>query len=430
MGIQSAVKITVAGLWHLGCVTSACCARRFHVIGFDEDAVTVANLNAGRAPLFEPGLDELIGSGISNGTLRFTSDVAEACAQADVLWITYDTPVNDNDEADVEFVVKRISRCVSLLPAAAVVLISSQLPVGTCRRLENQFPGFTFAYSPENLQLGKAIQAFESAARIVVGTRDGASQPVLAQVLSQFCENILWMRTESAEMVKHGLNSFLALSIAFINEIATVCEKTGADAKEVSSGLKSDARIGPRAYLSAGGAFAGGTLARDIVSLTQFGNREGLRLDVIAAVKRSNDWHRGWALRRLVEKLGDLKGRRIGLLGLTYKPGTDTLRRSSAVELAHALTPLGAVVRAFDPAVKSLEEEHVELASDALAAAEGADALVVCTEWPAFRQIDWRPVVAAMKRPLVLDANRFLEKEMMPVQIEYPQVEYLSVGRT
>lgn len=424
MDTRSSVKITVAGLWHLGCVTSACCARLFHVIGFDQNPDVVANLNSGKAPLFEPGLDELIGRGISDGNLRFTTDGAEACANADILWITYDTPVNDNDEADVEFVVERIRLCASLLRPGAVVLISSQLPVGTCRTLEAEFPSLAIAYSPENLQLGKAIQAFESPARIVVGTRNGSSHPVLADVLSRFCENVLWMRTESAEMVKHSLNSFLALSISFINEIATICEQTGADAKEVSSGLKTDPRIGPRAYLSAGGAFAGGTLARDIVALTRLAAEKNLRLDVISAVKRSNDWHRGWALRRLVEKLRDLEGRQIALLGLTYKPGTNTLRRSSALELAHSLASLRASVRAYDPAVKNLAEEHVQLASNPLAAVEGADALVVCTEWPEFRNVDWRAVVAAMKRPLVLDANRFLEKEIPA------QAEYLSVGRT
>jgi UDPglucose 6-dehydrogenase len=409
----------------LGCVTSACCARIFDVVGFDEEVRTVTDLNCGKAPLFEPGLDDLIAHGVSDGKLHFTNNRAEACAKADVLWITYDTPVNDNDEADVEFVVDRIRRCASLLPTGAVVLISSQLPVGTCRQLEDQFPTIPFAYSPENLQLGKAIHAFQSAARIVVGTRDSSIHSVLAQLLSQFCENILWMRTESAEMVKHGLNSFLALSIAFINEIAIVCEQTGADAKEVSSGLKSDPRIGQGAYLSAGGAFSGGTLARDIVSLTQLANKKALSLDVISAVKRSNDWHRGWALRRLVDRLGDMRGRRVGLLGLTYKPGTNTIRRSSALELAGALAPLGVVVWAYDPAVKSVDEKLVQLASDPFAAAEGSDALVVCTEWPEFRQVDWRHVIVAMKRPLVVDPNRFLEKELMSTQ-----VEYLSVGRT
>jgi UDPglucose 6-dehydrogenase len=425
MGARPVVKIATAGLWHLGCVISACCARKFHVVGFDEESDVIERLNSGTAPVSEPGLDELISRGLADGGLSFTTDPAAACTDAHLLWVTYDTPVNDDDEADVEFVLERIHRCLPSLRTGAVVLISSQLPVGTSRRLEDQFPHLVFAYSPENLQLGKAIQAFESPARIVVGTRGGDKHPALFEVLSQFCENILWMGTESAEMVKHGLNSFLALSITFINEIAAICERTGADAKEVSSGLKSDARIGPRAYLSAGAAFAGGTLARDIVSLMRVASEQGVRLDVIPAVKSSNDWQRGWALRRLGDRLGDLSGRRIGLLGLTYKPGTNTLRRSSALELAHSLASLGASVRAFDPAVQVLDEEGVQLTAEPVAALEGSDALVVCTEWPEFRQLDWRHAITVMRRPLVLDANRFLEKE-----IAETRAEYLSVGRT
>lgn len=419
------MRITVAGLWHLGCVTSACCARWFDVVGFDDDSELISNLNLGKAPLFEPGLDELIEHGVSNGRLRFTTNATDACAGADILWITYDTPVDDDDNADAAFVIERIRRCAVLLQGGAIVLISSQLPVGTCRQLEAEFKSLTFAYSPENLQLGKALRAFESPDRIIVGTRDGACNSTLDQVFAKFCNHVLWMRTESAEMVKHALNSFLAVSIAFINEIASVCEQTGADAKEVSSGLKSDVRIGPRAYLSAGAAFAGGTLARDIASLMQVAQEKHLRLDLIPAVKRSNDWHRGWAVRRLQERLSDLQGRRVGLLGLTYKPGTSTTRRSPALELARSLTSLGASVWAFDPVVKHLPDKDIPLAECSVNVAESADALVLCTEWPEFRAMDWLQALAAMRRPLVLDPNRFLEKELIQTK-----AEYLSVGRT
>lgn len=419
------MKITVAGLWHLGCVTSACCARVFEVTGLDDDSDTLAKLNAGLAPLSEPGLDELIREGLATGRLSYTNDTTAACASADVLWVTYDTPVDENDEADVAYVVDRIRRCVSSLRPGTIVLISSQLPVGTCRSLELEFGANTFAYSPENLQLGKAIAAFQDAERSVVGTRDGSQHPELLKLLSPFCKRILWMRTESAEMVKHGLNGFLALSIAFINELAVICEKTGADAKEVSSGLKSDLRIGPRAYLSAGGAFAGGTLARDVVALTHVADNKKVHLDLIPAIKRSNDWHRGWALRCLQDRVGDLAGSRIALLGLTYKPNTSTLRRSSALELGNALAQLGASVRAFDPAVQSLAEKCMELSSGPEEAVKDAQAVVICTEWPDFRQLQWASLAAAMRRPLVLDANRFLENELMEVH-----AEYLSVGRT
>jgi len=235
------------------------------------------------------------------------------------------------------------------------------------------------------------------------------------------------MRTESAEMVKHALNSFLALSITFINEIARLCEHTGADAKEVSVGLKSEARIGPKAYLGPGGPFAGGTLARDVVTLSKLAAAEGEKISVIPAIKQSNDLHRGWAFRRLQSRLGDLRGKKIAVLGLTYTTNTDTLRRSAAVELCQQLLAAGAQVSAFDPAVKTLPAElnSVALAADISAALAGTEAVAVCTEWPQFRQSDWAKIIPQMRSPVFVDANRFLEKELKTIA----GVEHLSVGR-
>jgi UDPglucose 6-dehydrogenase len=237
------------------------------------------------------------------------------------------------------------------------------------------------------------------------------------------------MRTESAEMVKHALNSFLALSITFINEVARLCETVGADAKEVSAGLKSEPRIGPRAYLGPGGPCAGGTLARDVVTLTRLGAAKGETLSLIPAIKQSNDLHRGWAFRRLESRLGDLRGKTIAVLGLVYTPNTDTLRRSAAVELCQQLLAAGAWVRAFDPAIKSLPAElsPVALAADLDSTLTGAEAAVICTEWPLFREARWAQLARVMRQPaVVVDANRFLERELGDLTM----VEHLSVGRT
>ncbi len=425
--MSDSLRITVLGLWHLGCVTAACGAKHFQVTGLDFDAGTVAKLNTGHAPLLEPGLDELIAAGLAAKRLTFTTDAAAACAAADVLWLCHDTPVNDHDESDVDSVLGDLRRSLPHLPAGALVLISAQLPVGTCRQLEAEFPQFHFACSPENLRLGKAIDAFTKADRVIVGVRSDAKKPLLEKIFAPFTAQVLFMRTESAEMVKHALNSFLAVSITFINEIARLCEHTGADAKEVAAGLKSDVRIGPRAYLGPGGPFAGGTLARDVVTLTKLGAAAGETLAVIPAIKQSNDLHRGWAFRRLQSRLGDLRGRPIAVLGLVYTPGTDTLRRSAAIELCRALLAAGAQVRAFDPAVKQLPGEFakVTVSSDIAAAVHSADAAVVCTEWPHFRQADWPNLAPTMRQRVFIDANRFLEKELRPVSV----VEHLSVGR-
>jgi UDPglucose 6-dehydrogenase len=421
------MNLTILGLWHLGCVTAACCARHFRVTGLDFDAATVAGLQQGKAPLFEPGLDELLAAGVAAGNLSFTTDAAAACASADILWLCYDTPVNDDDESDVDFVLNRLRRALPHLPRGALVLVSSQLPVGTCAKLEAEFPEFHFACSPENLRLGKAIEVFSRADRVIVGLRTDTKRALLEKLFAPFTSQVIFMRTESAEMVKHALNAFLAVSVTFINEIARLGEHVGADAKEVAAGLKSDIRIGPRAYLGPGGPFAGGTLARDVVTLTKLGAATGEALALIPAIKQSNDAHRRWVFDRLRLRLGELRGKTVAVLGLTYKPGTDTLRRSSAVELCEALLKAGGAVRAFDPAVKQLPPElaGVTLAGSVAEALRGVDAAAVCTEWPEFRQTDWARAVAAMRGRVIVDANRFLEKELNAVA----GVEHLSVGR-
>lgn len=423
------MNIAVLGLWHLGCVTAACCARHFKVVGLDFDDAVIDGLQEGKAPLFEPGLNELLAAGIASGRLRFTSDAKDACADADVLWVCYDTPVNEQDESDVAFVLERMRRALPHLRPGSLVLISSQLPVGTIRSLETEFPQLHFACSPENLRLGKAIDAFEKAERVIVGVRSDATRPLLEQLFKPFTSQVQFMRTESAEMVKHALNSFLALSITYINEVARLCETVGADAKEVAAGLKSEPRIGPRAYLGPGGPFAGGTLARDVVTLTRLGATKGETLSLIPAIKQSNDLHRGWALRRLQTRLGDLRGKTVAVLGLVYTPNTDTLRRSAAVELCQQLLAAGARVQAFDPAIQSLPAElaAIVLARDLAGAVSGADAIVVCTEWPQFRLAQWSDLRNSMHRPaVVVDANRFLDRELAGL----PDIEHLSVGHS
>ena len=391
------MKVCVLGLWHLGTVTASCLASGGHdVTGLDFDAMTIENLQAGQPPLSEPGLEDLVKRGLAEGRLRFTTAVDKAVADAEVVWVAYDTPVDDQDRADVDFVMERIMRLFAHLKDGTLVLISSQMPVGSTRRLERAYAEantgrrVTFGYSPENLRLGKAIGVFTQPDRVVVGLRSDADRTRISALLQPFTDRIEWMSVESAEMTKHALNAFLATSVTFINEIAAVCEQVGADAKEVERGLKSEARIGPKAYLGPGGAFAGGTLARDIAFLTQIGAEHAVPLHLIPSVRVSNDEHKLWPRRRLQDLLGDLKGKCIAVWGLTYKPGTDTLRRSSAVELCQWLAQQGAHVQAHDPAVKSLPvelEATIQLQPTALAALTGATALVVATEWPEYQVV-------------------------------------------
>lgn len=413
--------VCVQGLWHLGAVTTACLAAAgHHVIGLDFDAAAIDKLRTGHAPIAEPGLDALLREHAAR--LELTIDPA-AAAKADVLWVAYDTPVDDEDRADVDFVIAQVERVLPHLRADTVVLVSSQLPVGSIARLEAHAPQLRFACSPENLRLGKALEVFMHPDRVVVGVRDDAAQARIAELLAPLNTRIEWMSVESAEMTKHAINAFLALSVTFANELASVCEHVGADAKQVERGLKSESRIGPKAYVAPGAAFAGGTLARDVAFLTSLGAQHGLQLPLLAGVRPSNEAHKGWALRRLREQLGDLRGARVALWGLTYKPDTDTLRRSAAIELCRALGAQGASVVAWDPAVRELPVDvPATLAPTAGAALHDASALVIATEWPALRTLDLHALVPAMRRPLVLDANRFLASRIAGLDLEYYSV--------
>jgi len=413
------VIIAVAGLWHLGSVTLACLAQAGHrVIGIDGDAATVATLRAHKAPIAEPGLDALLAANAAR--IEVTTDV-RAAAVADVLWVTYDTPVDDDDRADVDFVIARAGEILPHLRDDAVVLVSSQLPVGSVARLE-AMRALDFACSPENLRLGKAIEVFSQPDRVIVGVRSERAKARIAAMFAPITTKLEWMSVESAEMTKHAINAFLAVSVTFANELAQICEQVGADAKQVERGLKTEARIGPRAYLSPGSAFAGGTLARDVAFLGQLAERHGLSQPLLAGVRPSNEAHKQWPLRRLRELLGSLDGTTIAIWGLTYKPGTDTLRRSSAIELCRALVAAHARVVAWDPAVKQLPADlPITLVADPAAAVVGASAVVVATEWPQLREVELAQLAATMTRPLVLDANRFLAKQAAGV-------EYVAVG--
>ena len=426
----------VLGLWHLGTVTAACLAQAGHnVTGIDFDEETVDRLQQGVPPIFEPGLEELVRQGLSGGQLSFTTDLPAAVKGAPVVWVAYDTPVDDDDKADVEFVMERVARLFPHIDQGTLVLISSQLPAGSTTRLETMCraacPGkrVSFAYSPENLRLGKAITAFTRPDRVVAGVRSVADRKCIAHLLSPFTDRIEWMSVESAEMTKHALNAFLATSVAFANELASLCELVGADAKEVERGLKTEPRIGPKAYLSPGGAFAGGTLARDISFLAEIGSTRHQPTPLFSAVKTSNDSHRQWPQRKIQNLLGDLRGKTVSVWGLTYKPGTDTLRRSASVELCRWLAQQGASVRAHDPAVKALPADLslvLTLCPTPADALEKSNVLVVSTEWPEYLSIEAKTVVGRMKEPIVIDANRFLVKTLGLDS----KIIYVAVGKS
>jgi UDPglucose 6-dehydrogenase len=420
MGIRGqAMNIAVLGLWHLGCVYASGAAMMGHSVrAWDGNKYTIERLSFAEAPLFEPGLDDQIREGINSGTLQFTSDFEYALSDAEVLWITFDTPVDDNDVADNAFVYNQVRQALPYLTKNSLILCSSQLPVGSIRKMENfaQKAGrddLHFACSPENLRLGLALECFSRPERIVCGIRNADSQKILQKLFAPLKRQIVWMKVESAEMTKHSINAFLATSIAFANEIAELCEYAGADAKEVEQGMKTERRIGADAYVGPGMAFAGGTLARDLVFLSTAAAEYKHPALLLNAAFASNARHKTWIINKLQDIFGSLQDKTFAVWGLTYKPGTNTLRRSAALELAASALSLGAHIRAHDPSVNSLPEEWSErifLASSPLEAAEQSDALVLCTAWDEYRQADLINAVSAIlpPPPLIIDPVRFM----------------------
>ncbi|MGZ5279167.1 MAG: UDP-glucose dehydrogenase family protein [Pseudobdellovibrionaceae bacterium] len=427
------MKVCVQGLWHLGSVTAAGLASKGHsVTGLDFNVDTIQKLQKGIPPLFEPGLEALVQQGQKSDLLKFSSDAEQAAAGAEVLWVAYDTPVDDDDKADVDFVKNEIEKTLPFLSPGAVVLISSQMPVGSIKSLEQLVSQkyshlkISFAYSPENLRLGKALDVFLNPDRIIIGVRSKQDQEKLEKLLLPITDRLEWMSVESAEMTKHAINAFLATSVTFANELAAICELVGADAKQVERGLKTESRIGPKAYVSPGAAFAGGTLARDIVFLNRVGQEKNLKTPLLSSIKPSNDEHKGWVKRRLQRQFPDLSKAHIAVWGLTYKPGTDTLRRSLSVELCQWLIEQGAQVSVHDPAVKELPPEFknkVTRHESPLQALQGAQALVVSTEWPVYREVQVEEVLKQSPQITVLDANRFLSSFA-----KEPRLKYSGVG--
>jgi len=416
------MKIAVCGLWHLGTVTAACLAAAGHeVIGYDNDAVRLAMLTIGKLPVSEPGLEDLTKRGMTEGKLRFTDNARDALENAELVWICWDTPVDDNDVADVESVKQKIVDLMPHFTYRSTVAISSQLPVGTTAWIEKRYNevykgSVGFAYVPENLRLGNAIDRFNDQGRqVIVGTREHGSGWIHEQRIMDAISahrvrggNFLTMSPESAEMCKHAINAFLATQIALTNEIAVICEEVGADARDVEAALRSEPRIGPKAYVKAGAAFAGGTLARDLNYLMQNGGQ------IAQAVFDENNAHEQWTMRKLIERLAPspvtmFRGKTIAVWGTTYKSETNTLRRSAVIRMINALR------MSYGATVNLPEETKATL--------DGADALVIGNEHPLYREVSADEIVRLMRRPLVIDPSGWLN-------ITDPRIEYVVVGRS
>jgi UDPglucose 6-dehydrogenase len=382
----------------------------------DLSETTIAQLRAGAAPVREPGLDDLIARQIAAGSLHPVTTSDPGLGDPEFTVVATDVDVLDDDTASLDALEELVKQMGSMLRAPTVLIVMSQVPVGTSHRLAASIGEATgrpipVACMPENLRLGGALDVFFHPDRLVIGTDD----PEVAQRVGSLFSTLdcpkVTMSVASAEMSKHAMNAYLATCISFMSQLSDLCEAVGADAWDVAAALKADGRVSPRAPILPGLGFAGGTLGRDLQSLRAAGRKHGVPAELFDAVWSVNHRRLSSTVERVGGLVGELAGARIGVLGLTYKPGTNTLRRSQSVELARGLVSAGATVVAHDPAVdpSAALELGFAVAEDPYAAAAGADALVLMTAWPEYKELDAQRLGATMRRRVVFDPAGFLD---------------------
>jgi UDPglucose 6-dehydrogenase len=400
-----------------------------------DDPARVASLNNGVPPLFEPGLAELMVRHRANGRLRFTSSVRDGVKDSSHVVIAYDTPVNEQDEPDLGPITATVDALAGSLEDGTTIIISSQVPVGTCealaRRLRSLNPGLRIGMAcvPENLRLGQAIGRFLQPDLMVFGAESVATMERVEALYSPIPGPRVRTDLRTAEMVKHAINAYLATCISFGNEMANLCDEVGADAFKVVQALKLESRVSPEAPLLPGLGFAGGTIARDITVLRKLAAQHGYAAPLLNGVLAVNQFQNGMVVHRLEGLLGTLEARTIGVLGLTYKPGTSTLRRSAAIEIIQDLVAKGAAIKAFDPkadpAEMELHRREFSICTDLYAAAKDADALALITPWPEFKDLDLVRLKDIMRTPVILDAPNMLD----PGKVTQAGFVYQGIGR-
>jgi nucleotide sugar dehydrogenase len=426
-------KVAVIGTGYVGAVTSTCLAFLGHsVCGLDDDSMRAGQLNNGQVPFLEPGLPEILKKTLSTGLLRFTDCPATALADADFVFLCVGTPPGADGAPDLTQLESALRSLAPHLRPGVVIINKSTVPVGTGNwartileeaRPENGQLSFQVVSNPEFLREGSAIDDFLYPDRIVLGGAPadvsrvaGLYHPVVDQAFDGGRQDrrpkLITTELASAEMIKYAANAFLATKISFANEMAQLCELVGADAREVLPAIGADHRVGP-AFLNPGVGWGGSCFGKDVAALISTGQEYGYTPSILKATVEINEAQRLSVIRKLQRELHVLKGRRVALLGLTFKPGTDDLRDAPALDIARRLLKAGVVVSAFDPVVKTLPDEFkaVRLTRDAYDAADRADAVVVATEWPEFRAIDAAVLRQVMRGELVLDGRNCLPEQ-------------------
>ncbi len=427
------------GSGYVGLVSGVCFADFGHdVVCVDLDKAKIARLEEGVMPIYEPGLKDLVAKNVRDGRLSFSTDLARSVADAQAIFIAVGTPSRRGDGyADLSFVYAAAREIAQHAPEGAVVVTKSTVPVGTGDEVERIVretrPGVEIfvVSNPEFLREGAAIEDFKRPDRIVIGSDEPRARETMQEIYRPLYLNnqpILFMARRTAELTKYAANAFLATKITFINEIADLCEATGANVQDVARGIGLDNRIG-RKFLHAGPGYGGSCFPKDTLALVKTGHDSGAPLRIVETVVSINDQRKRAMARKVIAACGgNVRGKTIAMLGLTFKPNTDDMRDAPSLAIVPALQDNGAVIRAYDP--EGMEQarpmfDNVEFAKNAYAALEGADALVLVTEWDAFRALDLKRVKSLLKTPIVVD----LRNVYAPDEMKKLGFAYTSIGR-
>ena len=432
------MRIAMIGTGYVGLVSGACFADFGHrVCCVDKDSSKIDGLNGGRMPIWEPGLEALVKSNAERGRLTFTADLQSAVKEAEAVFIAVGTPARRGDgHADLTFVFDAVREIAKVISPGTVVVTKSTVPVGTGDQIEQILKdegvtGVSVASNPEFLREGAAIADFKHPDRIVVGAEDDHAQEVLREIYRPLFLNrapILITGRRTAELTKYAANAFLAVKISFINEIADLCEAVDADVQDVARGIGLDNRIGAK-FLHAGPGYGGSCFPTDTLALLKTADLAGVDQRIVRTTVQVNDERKEQMVERVERALGgQVSRKRVGVLGLAFKPNTDDMRDAPSIPLVNGLVQRGANVTAFDPVAREQAEKvftGVEFANDAYEAAEGADALVIVTEWDEFRALDLERIAALLKGKVLVDLRNVYDRE----EAEEAGLAYYGVGR-
>ena len=432
------MHISVIGTGYVGLVTGACFAEfGVHVTCMDSDSRRIEKLEKGEIPFFEPGIAELVAKGVKEGRLSFTTNIAQAVDKALVIFIAVGTPPSADGSADLSF-VKEVGKGIAHhMTSYKVIVTKSTVPVGTgetirevVKKTQKSPIRFDIVSNPEFLREGSAIEDFMRPNRVVIGADSDQAIAIMKDLyrpLYLIETPIVVTDVPTAELIKYASNAFLATKISFINEIANLCERVGANVQMVAKGMGLDHRIGSK-FLHAGPGFGGSCFPKDLAALIQTGERNGYPMQIASAASRVNDIQRGRMVDKIREAVGGLKGKTLAMLGLSFKPNTNDLREAPALAISRELLAEGAAIRAYDPEAMAEACQlipELQACRDTYHAAEGADALVIMTEWNVFRNLDFDKLKATMRSPVLLDLRNIYD----PERAAAAGFKYISVGR-